>query len=57
MCSLNWAEKYAVKLVYGEVPKVSIDSCLEDFLKVESLFPSKMKANLMQIGKVSCSIN
>jgi len=51
MCSLNWAEKYAVKLVYGEVPKVTIDSCLEDFLKVESLFPNKMKANLMQIGK------
>ncbi len=34
ICNLNRIEKYAVKLIYGDMPTCTMKNALEDFLKV-----------------------
>ena len=38
ICNLNRIEKYAVKLIYGDMPTCTMDNALEDFLRVRLKF-------------------
>lgn len=52
MLKLSWAESYAVKLLFGNIPKLTLDDALNDFLKAETLHPRKSKSNLLYLTKV-----
>jgi hypothetical protein len=52
MVKLNWAESYAIRLLYGKIPTVNIDDALNDFLRAEKLHPKKSKSNLLYLTRV-----
>jgi hypothetical protein len=52
MCNLSWIEKNGIRLLFGNVPSVTIDDALSDFLKVEELHKQKSKGNLLHLAKV-----
>lgn len=55
MCNLSWAERYGVRVIFGKLPDVTIESAMKDFLKVEELHKNKSKASSLYLAK--CYIN
>lgn len=55
MCNLSWAERYGIRLIFGKVPNVNIESAVKDFLKVEELHNKKSKGSTLYLSK--CYIN
>ncbi|CAF0869074.1 unnamed protein product [Brachionus calyciflorus] len=51
MSKLNWAETYAIKLIFGNIPKITMDDAFNDFLQAENLNPQKSKGNLLYISR------
>jgi hypothetical protein len=51
MANLSWAEKYGIRLIYGQTPAVSVDDAFRDFLKAEELNGGKSKGNLLYLAK------
>lgn len=52
MLGLSWPEKYAVKLFCREMPEITIENALDDFLQAENLNPKQSKSNLLYVVKV-----
>lgn len=52
MSNLTWTERQALKFFLKELPKVRIEDSIEDFKRVEQLFPKKLKGNLLYLAKV-----
>lgn len=50
---LSWAEKYAIKFVFGNIPDNCLEAAFDDFSKVELLNKNKSKGNLLHLAKVS----
>ena len=57
MQELSWAEKYAIRLLFGKIPAVSTDDAMNDFLRSEQLHSGKSKGNLLYLAKVCMQID
>lgn len=53
---MSWPEKYAVRLVFGNIPDDCLDAAFRDFLKADSLSKNKSKGNSLYLAKVCSSI-
>lgn len=51
MCNLSWAEKGGIRLIYGKIPRISIETALDDFVAAEKIHPRKSKGNLLYLAK------
>jgi len=52
MCSLSWAERYGVRIVFGKMPNITIEYAMENFSKVEELHKNKSKGCSLYLAKV-----